>query len=337
MMKILSVNSVRILIYLIPAVLLYVYSCKKDDNPVKFPKGTFPDSTIILTGINSPYDDYNMDLYQLLDYVNVIFSSNRAGSGGKFDLVQGVITFRFDQTDGTFELESEITQDAFRTTLINAANTPGDDLGPYTRFSTVDGNEYLILSSESVNGDLDFYYLKNQPFFGTSIPSVSGPFPVTLLNSDANDAYICFDSNLDSAYYSSDKEGNFEIYLQTRPAETTLADWFKGVYSDGIKVDSINSSGHDKCPYILRKIMVFASDRPGGLGGFDIYYSIFREGKWSSPVNMGPDINTSHNEYRPVLGFHEDFTNNFIVFSSDRPGGKGEFDLYFRGITLPEN
>lgn len=335
-MKELSVKFSRILFYCIPFVLLYVYSCKKDDNPVKFPKGTFPDSTMILEGINSPYDDYNMDIHQLNDYVSLIFSSNRNDSGESFDLVQGVLYYFFNQTNGTFDFDSELTQDPFLSGLINSANSKGDDLGPYTLFSIADGYEYLILTSENEAGNLDFYYLKNLPFTGSYLPVIHGPFPVKLLNTDADEAYICFDTNQDSVYFSSNCDGGFEIYMKTKHSETDLSSWFDTDYSVSVRVDSINSTGEDKCPYILRKIMVFASDRPGGLGGFDIYYSVFRNGKWSSPVNPGPDINTSFNEYRPVTGFHEDFTNNFIIFSSDRPGGKGGFDLYFRGITFPE-
>jgi len=267
----------------------------------------------------------------------MIFSSNRASSGEQFDLVQGVFSYYFIQTDGTFGIESEITQDVFLTNLINKATTTGDDLGPYTHFSLSDGYEYLLLSSRSENGDLDFYYLKNLPVSGISIPAIDGPFPVTVLNSDANDAYICFDTNQDSVYYSSDREGNFDIYVKTVPVEQTLTSWINSEYTEGMKVDSINSVNDDKCPFVLSKILVFASDRSGGMGGFDLYYSLFADGKWSSPNNMGSDINTSYDEYRPLLGYHEDFTNNFLIFSSNRPGGKGEFDLYFRGITFPEN
>jgi hypothetical protein len=37
-----------------------VFSCKKPDNPLKFQKGTFPDSIINIAAINSAYDDYNL-------------------------------------------------------------------------------------------------------------------------------------------------------------------------------------------------------------------------------------------------------------------------------------
>ena len=80
--------------------------------------------------------------------------------------------------------------------------------------------------------------------------------------------------------------------------------------------------------------MVFASNRPGGLGGYDLYYSILKNGKWGSPVNLGPRINTSSDEYRPVIGSYPEFTNKYLMFSSNRPGGKGGFDLYFTGVDF---
>ena len=48
----------------------------------------------------------------------------------------------------------------------------------------------------------------------------------------------------------------------------------------------------------------------------------------------GRNINTSSNEYSPVIGFHPDFTNKYMIFSSDRPGGKGGYDLYFTGVDF---
>ena len=113
---------------------------------------------------------------------------------------------------------------------------------------------------------------------------------------------LCFDLNQDSAYFTSNRDGNFDIYLQKRPADKDIASWFNLDYTASAKVDSINSTSDDKCPFVFRNIMVFTSNRPGGLGGYDLYYSVFKNGKWSSPVNLGPDINTSSDEYRPVIG-----------------------------------
>ncbi len=311
--------------------------CKKTPNPIKFPKGTFPDTVINVAAINSPYDDYNLDIFQLLGYSPLIFSSNRKSSGGQFDLEQAAVSYTFDQTTGVFGFGDRMTTDPFLDKLINKAVTPGNDFGPYRLFSTVDGYEYLLISSVNTAGNLDLYYLKNQPAFGTNLPEVTGPSPVRFMNTGADDAYICFNTNQDSAYFISNFDGNFDIFLQKKPAEQDLTSWFNSDYSSPTKVDSINSTYEDKCPFINKKIMVFTSNRPGGLGGYDLYYSLFKHGKWSSPVNLGPRINTSSDEYRPVIGFNPDFTNNFLMFSSNRPGGNGGFDLYFTGIDFPSN
>jgi hypothetical protein len=195
----------------------------------------------------------------------------------------------------------------------------------------------MILASQNVDGNLDLKYLKNRPYYyGGNIPEIVGPNPITLLNTTFDDAYLTFDLNLDTAYYISNPEGNFDIYSKTRPEGKDIGEWFSQVYSPSEKVDSVNSTADDKCPMVYNKLMVFTSNRTGGYGGFDLYYSVFRNGKWSSPVNMGPKINTAYDEYRPLIGYFPDFKNIYMIFSSNRPGGKGGFDLYFTGINVPE-
>jgi hypothetical protein len=327
----------KVLILVIFVSLISFPGCRKSENPIKFPKGTFPDSTFTLSNINSSYDDYNVSLseYSLSGNIIMVFSSNRNSSGGQFDLVQGALNFSFDQTNGKFCLGDETTNNSFLSKLTAKANTAGNDFGPYRLFSSIDGYEYMILSSVNTSGDLDFYYLRNTPVFGNSLPDVLGPYPANLLNTGSDDAYISFDSNQDSCYFSSASGGNFDIFVKGKSPEKEISTWLEGAYSPSARVDSVNSSSNDKCPFIYRNIMVFASDRPGGLGGFDLYYSVFGKGKWSSPVNFGPSINTSSDEYRPVIGSHRDFKNNFMIYSSNRPGGKGGFDLYLRGFDIP--
>lgn len=315
-------------------VTLILTSCKKTENPIKFPNGTFPDSTIALTDINSAFDDFNMDIHQIYGNMVLVFSSNRSSSGGQFDLVQGILTIVFDQTTGQYGLGTGMTSDPFLTRLLSVANTARNDFGPFRLFSPVDGYEYLLLASETTSGNLDFFYLKNIPTSGTSLPAVLGPFSASLLNTSSDDAYICFDTNQDTVYISSGTGGTFDIYQKNKPAETPIDTWLSGAYSPSSPVDSINSAYEDKCPFVLGKIMVFASDRPGGLGGFDLYYSVFKNGKWSSPINFGPAVNTSANEYRPVIATHNQFTNRLLIFSSDRPGGKGGYDLYSTGVKI---
>jgi hypothetical protein len=313
-----------------------IIDCKKDDNPVKFPYGIFPDTVVNLQGLNSAFDDYNSTSYELTGALSLIFSSNRKSSGGQFDLEQGLITFTFNQTDGSFQLTTRMTQDAYMAKLIETAMTPRNDFGPYRVYSSYDGMEYFILSSENTDGNLDLKYCKNTPQYGSGIPVINGPFPVKLLNTAFDDAYLSFDLDQDSAYFTSNIDGNSDIYVKTRPEGQYINEWFDSDYSASSAVTSINGSSDDKCPMIYNKFMVFTSNRPGGYGGYDLYYSLFKNGEWSSPVNFGAKINTSSDEYRPLIGFYTDFSNIYMIFSSNRSGGLGGFDLYFTGIEVPE-
>ena len=335
-MKKSSSNTFIVLIFSILFITLCLTDCKKSENPIKFPKGAFPDTVINMTDINSAFDDYNLDIHQLNGNMPVIFSSNRKSSGGQFDLEQATVSFTWDQVTGNFGFGTAMTNDPFMSKLINKASTARNDFGPYRLFSTLDGYEYLITSSVNMDGNLDLYYFRNRPTSGSSLPDIEGSNPVKLLNTSSDDAYISFDSNLDSAYFTSSINGNFDIFMHQRPAEKDISSWLNLDYASSIRVDSVNSTGNDKCPMLYKKIMIFTSDRAGGLGGIDLYYSILKNGKWSSPVNLGPKINSASNEYRPVIGYHPDFTNLFLMFSSDRAGGKGGFDLYFSGIEFPE-
>ena len=74
--------------------------------------------------------------------------------------------------------------------------------------------------------------------------------------------------------------------------------------------------------------LIFSSDKPGGFGETDLYYSVRKEGKWGVPVNFGPKINTSAKEEFPFLTDHH-MNGQFLIFASNREGGLGGLDLYY--------
>lgn len=70
--------------------------------------------------------------------------------------------------------------------------------------------------------------------------------------------------------------------------------------------------------------LYFASDRPGGYGGMDIYVTVFSGGKWGLPINLGPNVNTAGNEVFPFI-----FQDGTLYFASDGWGGLGGLDIFF--------
>ncbi len=313
-----------------------IAGCNEKPLKVNFDSGIFPDSVMALEGLNTQYDDYNtaLEASTIDSYEPLVFSSNRNSSGGEFDLVHGVIWYSFGQTTGYFNLSSEMSPDPFLDELTSVFNTSGNEFGPYRFFNSGNGKEYMAAGTEAEGTGLDIVFTWYIPVY-SPLPVIHDPVPATVFNSDFNDVYLSLSQTLDTAYFCSDRSGDFDIYMMKRPAATDLDEWFSSAPASPVAVDSLCSGSQDKCPFVSGKYMVFASDMPGGSGGFDLYLSVFRDGKWSSPVNLGPGINSSYNEYRPVLGTDLYFENRYLIFSSDRSGGQGGYDLYFTGIDLP--
>lgn len=325
----------NILAAAIVLVLIFIMSgCFKSENPIVYQYGQYPDTVYNMMELNSEYDDYNVGIYNISADIPLVFSTNRASEGGQFDLEQGIISYAFDQENGSFWMGVSIINNPFLSNLIGKVNTPRNDFGPYRFYNANEGYEYMILASENEEGNLDMFYTKNLPSFNNASPEIHGPYPVNLLNSGSNEAYITFNTEEDTAYFTSDEGGNFDIYMHTRPSGTNIDTWLNQDYETSTPVVNLNSEADDKCPNLLGNIMIFTSNRPGGLGGYDLYYSVLTNGVWSAPVNLGAPINSEFDEYRPVLGGHTDFTNLFLIFSSNRPGGMGGFDLYFTGIDF---
>ena len=75
--------------------------------------------------------------------------------------------------------------------------------------------------------------------------------------------------------------------------------------------------------------LYFASNRPGGFGGMDLYVTTLIDNKWSEPVNLGPKINTSKDEIFPFI--HAD--GKVFYSSNGRAKNVGGLDIYFTAKT----
>ncbi len=93
----------------------------------------------------------------------------------------------------------------------------------------------------------------------------------------------------------------------------------------------VNSREWESTPSLSFDGMVvyFASTRPGGMGGSDIWKSYWTGKGFGEPINMGPTINTAGNEQTPFI--HPD--NQTLYFSSNSRPGMGGFDFYYSRLN----
>lgn len=101
----------------------------------------------------------------------------------------------------------------------------------------------------------------------------------------------------------------------------------------------VNSSSNDQSPTLSKDglALYFNSDRPGGLGGFDILVSrracADPSCPWGQAANLGPLINTSGNEGGAELSND----GHLLFFQSSQAGGLGETDIYVSGRANPKD
>jgi len=100
---------------------------------------------------------------------------------------------------------------------------------------------------------------------------------------------------------------------------------------------TINTTFNEQGPTLSNDelSLYFGSDRPGGMGGFDIWVSqrACRACPWEAPLNLGPAINTSSAETGPGLSID----GHLLFFRSTRPGGQGLGDVYLAKRANPKD
>ena len=154
------------------------------------------------------------------------------------------------------------------------------------------------------------------------------------LTSKYHEGPVCFDRTAETVFFSRNavnskgkqkvaKDGlqKMRLYYAKKTAsvwgEPVALPFNNGEYDDCHPAISIDG---DK--------LYFASNRPGGMGGMDLYVSYRVGSSWSEPVNLGPEINSSKNDVFPFI--HAD---NTLYYASDGHPGAGGFDLFYAVMT----
>ena len=199
-------------------------------------------------------------------------------------------------------------------------NSSEDDFAPAitrnnkTIYFTSDrskGRQKVFMLQRNTTGELEFI-----GDAGSQVNDASQTGSVTLTPDGQYMIFAAFE-------HAVDGEGRTDLY-SARKSEGKWTD----IQNLGM---AINSPYWDSQPSLSSdgKTLYFASDRPDGFGGTDIYFSKKTREGWTKAQNAGANINSRSDDMTPVIAAD----NKTFTLSSNRNGSLGGFDIYFSRIV----
>lgn len=226
-----------------------------------------------------------------------------------------------------FSKENYFKLTLFKVTNEKALNTPGQEWG----ISFFPGDRILFASTFNQTGRLDsrtgtgfssIYEARINRHTGNWSPPklIEGR-----INTEFYEGFLTFDANNNLGYFMNcggarGLRASCDIY-------TSRYDQASNTWSEP-EIFPFNSEQFNVgYPSISDDglTLYFASDMPGGFGGYDLY-RITKDpvsGNWGKPENLGPAINTSLNDAYPFIA------GNILYFSSFGHPGFGGFDIFY--------
>lgn len=269
------------------------------------------DAPVNMESIAGTASDFNTAFndgcpYQSPDGLSFYMASNRPGGLGGQDI---------------WVATRESTDDPWGSP-VNAGmpiNSSADDFCP----TPVRGNGlYFVTARPHPDGcgGADIYFTRFNKKHGWSDPENLG----CGINSSAGEA---------SPSYFEDEDGNEILYFSSNrtdgfaPGGTDSDIYYSVNFGPAQLAPGLNTAQDDFRPNVRKdgREVYFDSNRPGGLGGFDIWTAA-RDStglSWSTPTNVLV-VNSASNETRASLSWRGDQ----LVFGSNRPGVEGQADIF---------
>lgn len=207
-------------------------------------------------------------------------------------------------------------------------NTPGSFEKGAFAVRVVSGNKYLVSSTRTDTAKVKGVNPHTSRLFYATLKndSLDQLTPVVLPVADIsnNQGVASFTADGLRVYFTQWKKVKGRIvsniyYIINRGD----SGWTKPALLPQVNIDGYSS----RQPFCSADgvYLYFTSDRPGGSGGFDIWYApVYEDGSAGSPVNAGPKVNTAGDEQAPF--YHT--SSRTMVFSTNGKPGMGGYDLF---------
>ena len=179
-----------------------------------------------------------------------------------------------------------------------------------------DERQLYLYQDTTGNGDIYSTEINSKRKNKIDIVAIKG------LNTEFWETHCYFSQDKNLLFFSSDRPGGFggrDLYFMRK---TSLNEWTKPENMG----PNINSKYDEDAPFLSadNKTLYYASNGPKSMGGFDILTSENENGNWSVSKNMGTPVNSSNDE----IYYTSTYDGSRGFFTSDRPNGFGEKDIY---------
>lgn len=184
-------------------------------------------------------------------------------------------------------------------------------------FTSKRNEKKSLKNSKTISNEDIFFSKRDEDFWDLAVEFQA-------LNTPYNEGSAHISRDGKTVYFSRceapDGYGNCDLYIATLQADSTWR-----VQNMGPNVNSVSWDSHPALSH-NEDTLYFASDRIGGFGLSDIYYTHRQaDGTWARAKNLGPVVNTRRNELSPF--YHPKY--HVLYFSSDgHIVNFGSFDIY---------
>ncbi len=188
--------------------------------------------------------------------------------------------------------------------------------------------DFIVFTRNNYDGKSNDDVIKLQLFSSKYVDgSWEKPEPFSFNSNDYSVGHAALTPNGDTMYFASDMPGGYggtDLYVIYKKGNSWTAPKNLG--------KTVNTEGNEMFPFIHESGMLFfASDGFSGLGGLDVFVSYLKNGQLTKPENLGAPINSSYDDFSLVL----DSVQQTGFFSSNRPSGSGDDDIYSFRMVKP--